>query len=84
MNLIAWILFGAIAGWIAHIIKPSTMLGGLLGTIVLGIVGGVVGGFLGNLLFGVGVSGFNLSSFFIAVVGSLIVLVIAEYVAART
>lgn len=83
MNLLTWVLFGLIAGLVAHAINPSPYLGGLLGTVVLGILGAVVGGFIGNLLFGVGVSGFNLSSFIIAVAGSLIVLAIARALARR-
>ena len=71
--IIAWIVFGLIAGSIANFIAPNSR-GGLVGTIVLGIVGAVVGGYLGQLFFGVGVTGFNLISFILAVAGSLIVL----------
>ena len=74
MNILAWILFGLIVGWIANVIDPTPARGGLLGTILLGILGALLGGFLGNLIFGVGVNGFDLSSFIVAVIGSLILL----------
>ncbi len=74
MDLVAWVGFGLITGIIANVIDPQPSSGGILGAIVLGIVGAVVGGFLGNLLLGVGVTGFNLSSFLIAVAGALVVL----------
>lgn len=78
MNIISWVVFGLVVGVIANFIDPSPARGGLFGTILLGILGALLGGFLGDLLFGVGVSGFNLTSFIVAVVGSLLVLVIAR------
>lgn len=77
MTLLYWIIFGLIAGSIANFIAPSTS-GGILGSIMLGIIGAVVGGYLGEQLFGVGITGFNLRSFAIAVIGSLIVLFIGR------
>jgi uncharacterized membrane protein YeaQ/YmgE (transglycosylase-associated protein family) len=71
--VIAWIVFGLIAGSIANFIAPSSK-GGIVGSIILGIVGAVVGGYLGQVVFGVGVTGFNVISFVLAVAGSLIVL----------
>ena len=78
MNIISWIIFGLIVGVIANFIDPSPARGGLFGTILLGILGALLGGFLGDLLFGVGVTGFNLTSFIVAVIGSLVVLFIAR------
>lgn len=75
MNVVAWIIFGLIAGVVANLIDPAPARGGVLGAIVLGIVGAIVGGWIGAALFGVGVTGFNLNSFVIAVVGALLVLV---------
>jgi uncharacterized membrane protein YeaQ/YmgE (transglycosylase-associated protein family) len=74
MTVLAWVLFGLIAGSIANMIDPSPSRGGWLGSIVLGIVGALVGGFLADMIFGVGVTGFNASSFLVAIAGSLIVL----------
>ncbi len=74
MNLLSWALFGLIVGIVANAVDPSPNSGGLFGTILLGVAGALVGGFLANLLFGVGVSGFDLTSFIVAVAGSLVVL----------
>lgn len=78
MNILAWILFGLVVGIIANAIDPNPSYGGIVGASVLGILGALLGGFLGDLFFGAGVSGFNLYSFVIAVIGSLLVLTIAR------
>lgn len=80
MSILMWILFGLIVGVIANAIDPYPSSGGLLGSVVLGIVGAMVGGFLADLLFGVGVTGFNLPSFLVAIGGSLILLFIGRVV----
>ena len=74
MNLLSWALFGLIVGIVANAIDPEPNSGGVFGTILLGVAGALVGGFLANLLFGVGVTGFDLTSFIVAVAGSLVVL----------
>jgi len=76
VSIIYWIFFGLIAGAIASFIMPGVK-GGILGLIVLGIIGAVVGGYLGQMFFGVGVTGFDLKSFIVAVVGSLLVLIVS-------
>jgi uncharacterized membrane protein YeaQ/YmgE (transglycosylase-associated protein family) len=82
MSIIGWIVLGLIAGFIAS--KLVNKQGeGLLLDIVLGIVGAVVGGFLFNQLGAAGVTGFNIYSMFVAVVGAVIVLVIYHAVAGR-
>ena len=75
MGIIAWIIFGLIAGVIAKLIMPGRDGGGFILTCILGIVGAVVGGWLATM-FGIGgdVSGFNLHSFLVAVVGAIVVL----------
>jgi uncharacterized membrane protein YeaQ/YmgE (transglycosylase-associated protein family) len=74
MNILSWIIFGALAGAITNIIDPHPARGGAIGAIVLGILGALLGGLLANLFFGVTVTGFNLTSFIIAVLGSLLIL----------
>jgi uncharacterized membrane protein YeaQ/YmgE (transglycosylase-associated protein family) len=74
MNLVTWVVFGLLVGIVANAIDPAPARGGILGAIVLGIVGAVVGGFLANLMFGVGVSGFDFTSFAVAVLGALLLL----------
>ena len=77
MSIIYWIVFGLITGSIANFLSPSSH-GGILWSIMLGIIGAIVGGFLGQRFFGVDVTGFNLTSIVVAVVGALIVLLIAK------
>lgn len=77
MSILYWIIFGLIAGSIANFIAPSSQ-GGIIGSIVLGIIGAVVGGYLGERFFGVGVTGFNVMSFVVAVGGSLLVLFVSR------
>ena len=79
MSILYWIIFGLIAGSIANFISPSSR-GGILGSIVLGIIGAVVGGYLGQMFFGVGITGFNISSFVVAVAGSLLVLFVSRLI----
>jgi uncharacterized membrane protein YeaQ/YmgE (transglycosylase-associated protein family) len=71
-------LFGLIVGIVANAVDPEPNRGGVLGSILLGIVGALVGGFLANLIFGISVTGFNLTSFLVAVAGSLILLFIGR------
>ncbi|GAS59153.1 GlsB/YeaQ/YmgE family stress response membrane protein [Salmonella enterica] len=77
MGIIAWIVFGLIAGVIAKLLMPGRDGGGFILTCILGIVGAVVGGWVATM-FGIGgrISGFNLHSFLVAVVGAIVVLVI--------
>lgn len=74
MNILSWIVFGLIVGVIANVIDPAKERGGMVGAIVLGVLGALLGGFLGDLIFGVSVPGFNLSSFIVAVIGALVLL----------
>jgi uncharacterized membrane protein YeaQ/YmgE (transglycosylase-associated protein family) len=75
MSILAWIVLGLIAGFIASkIVNKSGE--GLALDIVLGIVGGVVGGWLFNQFGAAGVTGFNVYSMLVAVVGAVLVLVI--------
>lgn len=77
MGFIGWIVLGLIAGAIAKAIKPGEQGGGWIATLVLGVVGALVGGWIGSAVFGVGVdSFFDLSTWLLAIGGSLVVLVI--------
>lgn len=79
-NIIFYAIFGLIAGGIANYIDQNPSSGGILGHIVLGMVGAIVGGYIGGMLFGVGVTGFNVSSFVVAVLGSLLTLWVGRMV----
>jgi uncharacterized membrane protein YeaQ/YmgE (transglycosylase-associated protein family) len=78
MSLLTWIAFGILVGVVANFLDPRPSEGGLLGAAILGIVGAIVGGFLANLVFGYGISGFNLTSFAVAVLGSLFLLMLGR------
>jgi uncharacterized membrane protein YeaQ/YmgE (transglycosylase-associated protein family) len=74
MGIISWIVFGLIAGALAKWIMPGKDPGGIIVTILIGVVGAFVGGFLGTLI-GLGtVDGFDIRSFFIAIVGAVLLL----------
>ena len=75
MSILAWIVLGLLAGFIAS--KIVNKRGeGLLLDIVLGVIGALIGGYLFNAVGEVGITGFNLYSLFVAVIGSVVVLVI--------
>lgn len=81
MGILAWILFGLIAGAIAKLIMPGDDPGGggIVGiaiTVLIGIAGAIIGGFIGVALGFGEVSGFNISSFLIAVLGAIILLAV--------
>ncbi|MDP9158839.1 MAG: GlsB/YeaQ/YmgE family stress response membrane protein, partial [Acidobacteriota bacterium] len=75
MSFLAWIVLGLIAGFVGSKLVNKTGEGVLL-DIVLGIVGAVVGGYLFSMFGAHGVTGLNLYSMFVAVVGAVVVLVI--------
>lgn len=80
MNWLVWIIFGLIAGAIAKWIHPGNDPGGWIGSIVVGILGAMLGGWLGGVLGLGGVTGFNIGSFLLAVIGSVILLAIYRMV----
>jgi uncharacterized membrane protein YeaQ/YmgE (transglycosylase-associated protein family) len=82
MSVIGWIVLGLIAGFIASKIVNKQGEGIIL-DIVLGIVGAIVGGYLFSMFGAQGVSGVNIYSMFVAVVGAIVVLVIYHTVAGR-
>jgi uncharacterized membrane protein YeaQ/YmgE (transglycosylase-associated protein family) len=75
MSILAWIVLGLIAGFIGSKLVNHTGEGILL-DILLGIVGAIVGGFLFNLAGATGVTGLNLWSLFVAVIGAVVFLVL--------
>jgi uncharacterized membrane protein YeaQ/YmgE (transglycosylase-associated protein family) len=82
MSLLAWIILGLIAGFVASKIINRTGEGVVL-DILLGIVGAVVGGWLFNTFGMAGVTGFNLYSLLVAVVGAAALLVVYHAVFRR-
>jgi uncharacterized membrane protein YeaQ/YmgE (transglycosylase-associated protein family) len=82
MGIISWIILGLIAGFIGSKIVDKQGQGFWL-NIALGIVGALIGGFLFNLFGAGGVTGLNLYSLLVAVIGSIVVLLIYNAVAGR-
>src|SRR5687768_18393453 len=74
INLISWVVFDLIVGIVANMIDPNPNRMGILGSIALGIVGAVLGGLIAGLFGFSGVTGFNFTSFIVAVIGALVVL----------
>jgi uncharacterized membrane protein YeaQ/YmgE (transglycosylase-associated protein family) len=82
VGIIAWIVLGAIAGWITNMIMGGTE--GVIATIILGIVGAVVGGWLaGTVLKLADVTGVNVQSIVVAVIGAIIVVAVYRMVVGR-
>jgi uncharacterized membrane protein YeaQ/YmgE (transglycosylase-associated protein family) len=81
MGIIAWIIFGALAGWVASLIAGSNREMGWLENILVGIVGAFLGGFLFSLLTGRdNYMEFNIGSFIVAVIGALVLLFILRLI----
>lgn len=77
MGFLAFLLLGLLAGAIAKLILPGKQGGGWIITLLLGVVGALLGGWLGGILFGVDLGGFfDITTWLLAIGGSLIVLLI--------
>jgi uncharacterized membrane protein YeaQ/YmgE (transglycosylase-associated protein family) len=83
MSWLAWIILGLISGFIASKIVNKTGEGTII-DIILGIVGAVVGGALFNMIGATGVTGLNIWSMFVAVIGAVVVLVVKHAVMGRS
>ena len=76
MGILTWILVGLVAGALAKLIMPGDDPGGIIVTILIGIAGAFIGGFVFGLFGAGGVTGFNLGSIIVAIVGALILLAV--------
>ena len=84
MGIIAWIIFGALAGWVASMIMGTNRNQGCLVDIIVGVVGAFLGGFVMQLLTGRSFDlGFNIGSFIVAVLGAIILLFILGLIRRR-
>lgn len=78
MGILAWIVIGIIAGFLAKSVVPGEAPGGVLGDLVVGVVGALIGGWLFTAFGSAGVTGFNLWSLLVAFVGGVVLLLIVR------
>jgi uncharacterized membrane protein YeaQ/YmgE (transglycosylase-associated protein family) len=85
MGILAWIIVGIIAGWLAGVVMKGSGYG-VVGDIILGIVGALVGGFLAGALFGIPdpISGVNPSTLIIAFLGAVVVVALVRALPGRS
>jgi uncharacterized membrane protein YeaQ/YmgE (transglycosylase-associated protein family) len=82
MGIVAWIVLGAIAGYVTNMIMGGRE--GVIGTVILGIVGAVVGGYLaGTVLKVADVTGINIESIVVSIIGAVIVVAVYRLVIGR-
>ncbi len=81
LGILSWIIFGALAGWVASMIAGTNREQSWLENIIVGIVGAFLGGFLFGLLTGRGTRfDWNIGSFVVAVVGAVVLLFVLRLV----
>jgi uncharacterized membrane protein YeaQ/YmgE (transglycosylase-associated protein family) len=78
MNILLWIVFGGLVGWLASIVMRTDREMGIPANIIVGILGALIGGWVVTLFGGPTVTGFNLSSFLVAILGAVILLAIVR------
>ncbi len=79
MGLLTWIIIGGLAGWVAGMLVKGKGFG-LIGNVVIGIIGAFLGGWLAGAVLGIPdpLTGFNLSTFVVALLGAIILLYVAK------
>lgn len=83
MGIIAWIILGALAGWIASLVMNTDAEQGALANIVVGIIGAILGGFIVGMFGGQSVSGLNLYSLVVSVLGAVVLLFFYKMITRR-
>ncbi len=76
IGIISWFIIGLIAGIVGKLIMPGRDPGSFLLTIIIGMAGALIGGFVVRLLGGAGITGFNVWSILVAILGAVILLAI--------
>ncbi len=83
MGILSWIIFGAIAGWIASLLTGKKKNGCMI-NIIVGVVGAIIGGMLMRFFTGsIFTFGFNLYSFGVAIIGAVVLLVLVSFVSSK-
>ncbi|MDD2568873.1 MAG: GlsB/YeaQ/YmgE family stress response membrane protein [Clostridia bacterium] len=80
MGIISWIVLGGLVGWVASMIMRKNASMGVLANIIVGIIGAFIGGFIMNLIGKYGITGFNIKSFLVALVGAVVLLAIINLI----
>lgn len=85
MGILAWIVVGLIAGWLAGLVMKGGGYG-IVGDIIVGIIGAIVGGFLASLLFGIDnpLSGFDIGTIVVAFLGAVVAIAIIRALPGRS
>jgi uncharacterized membrane protein YeaQ/YmgE (transglycosylase-associated protein family) len=78
MGIILWIIFGGLVGWIASIVMSTDAQQGVLLNVIVGVIGALIGGWLMSFFGKTGVTGFNLYSFLVALLGAIILIAIVK------
>ena len=84
MDIILWILLGALAGWIASMIMKTDAQMGAMANIIVGIIGAFLGGFLVRLLTGNNFEGLSIPGLLTAILGAVVLLAIVKAFTGRT
>lgn len=82
MGILLWIVFGGLAGWIASMIMSTSDQQGIFLNIIVGVIGASLGGFIMQFFGASGVSGFDIYSFAVAILGAVVLLYIVKLVRA--
>ena len=80
MGIILWIIFGGLVGWVASLIMKTDAQQGVVLNVIVGMVGAVLGGWIMSFLGQGGVSGFNVYSFVVALIGAVVLIAIVKAV----
>jgi uncharacterized membrane protein YeaQ/YmgE (transglycosylase-associated protein family) len=83
MGILAWIIVGIIAGFLAKSVIPGEGPGGVIGDLVIGVVGAFIGSWIFNSFGSVGVNGFSLWSILVSFIGAVVLLFIARLFTGR-
>ena len=82
-DIIVWVAGGAIVGWLASVVTGRNRRMGCLANVIVGVLGAIIGGFIAGVFGQAGLSGFNLRSAGVALLGAVILLVITGWYRGR-
>ncbi|MDO5686671.1 MAG: GlsB/YeaQ/YmgE family stress response membrane protein [Neisseria sp.] len=78
MGILSWIVLGGLAGWVASIIMKTNAQMGIILNVVVGIIGAFLGGFITSNVLGLNITGFNIQSFLIALLGAVVLIFLVK------